>query len=313
MKRDKSLDIAKGIAIILMMYGHLRYTWSNMDSVYGWISSFHMPFFIYITGLLTNVKETEKWQQVLAKARRVLVPYAVWNVVGYVVHSALKLQDQGFVQFVKGVVAGNNLNNNLPTWYLLAFFWISLFGIFVLPMIDTKKRLVIALVISVAAVFAIGMFTEVADYFRWKGVVTLLPFFLLGYLLKKIEFRLPWHLILLFFYAGYKTYRMNAVASWGYVVVGNGTVGEAHLYLVSATFTTLALIETCRYLEKIPVCQILAVFGKHSLIILCTHWLFGNILLTRIEYGVPLFIAVLIIECVIIGGLELYAKKKETK
>ena len=72
MKRDKSLDIAKGIAILLMMYGHLRYTYVNMDTLYSWIYSFHMPFFMYITGVLTNKKAENKWNQIKNKSLKIL-------------------------------------------------------------------------------------------------------------------------------------------------------------------------------------------------------------------------------------------------
>lgn len=56
-------DIAKGIAIILMVLGH-----SSLPAVIqNWIYSFHMPFFFFISGVLTKSVNsvTEKNQVVV--------------------------------------------------------------------------------------------------------------------------------------------------------------------------------------------------------------------------------------------------------
>ena len=140
MKRDKTLDIAKGIAIILMMYGHLKYTYANMDKVYCWIYSFHMPLFMYITGCLTSVKTDSKISQVITKAKKILVPYVLWNTMAYLASYIVGFDSRTVGQFLHGLVFGDGLNSNLPTWYLLSLFWISLFAIYVLQLLDTVKK-----------------------------------------------------------------------------------------------------------------------------------------------------------------------------
>ena len=94
MKRDRTLDIAKGIAILLMMYGHLRYTYLNMDTFYSWIYSFHMPFFMYITGVLTNIKTKDKWSQIKSKVLKIIFPYVIWNIVGFCINWMFSLGNQ---------------------------------------------------------------------------------------------------------------------------------------------------------------------------------------------------------------------------
>jgi len=280
MKRDKSLDIAKGIAIILMMYGHLRYHYANMDTIYSWIYSFHMPLFIYISGLLTNVKKEKNYLQLWQKIKRILVPYAIWNVVGYYINHVLQLDKRNVPQFIHGLLIGDNLNSNLPTWYLLSFCWITLFAFFILPLLDTVKKLIAADIVAILLVMCLPMVLNTQDFFRLKGFVALLPFFITGYLLKKINFQLPWWLIPLLLYVGFKLGRVNAVQSWRYITVGIGDVCVPYLYLLSAICTTLALVEICKYLSRVPVFEVFGVFGKHTLVILCTHWLLGNILAT---------------------------------
>lgn len=311
MKRDKTFDMAKGIAILLMMYGHLRYAYWNMDAVYCWIYSFHMPFFMYITGVLTNIKAESKYEQIKNKILKILVPYIIWNAAGFCINWLFHIEEQSIGQFVHGLIFGDDLRGNLPTWYLLAAFWISVFAIILLPFLDTVKKLAVADIGAIVLVFLTAHFQQIPDYFRWKGTVMLLPFFITGYLLKKLEFRLPVWLILPLFYIGFKLGRLNAVRSWVYVTVGNGTIGVPYLYLLSAVCTTLALIELCKYVIKIPRVDIaggLGVFGRYSLVILCTHWIFGRILEKYMEYGIKMFIYIFVIECMIIGIMELYRR-----
>jgi hypothetical protein len=217
----------------------------------------------------------------------------------------LRLQEMTVYQFVHGLVFGDNLKCNLPTWYLLSYFWIALFIIYVLPFLDTSWKLIAADAVSVLLVFGIAYFSDIPDYFRLKGAIVLLPFFITGYLMKKINFVLPWWLIPVLLYAGYKLERLNAVRSWRSVTVGNGDICVPYLYLGSAICTILALCTLCRYLVKIPGSGIIGVPGRHTLFILCTHWVIGNVLAMYMEYGMQLFVLVLIIECLFIGGFEL--------
>lgn len=49
MKRENTLDIAKGIVIILMVIGHC---YSTQNEILYMIYAFHMPFFFIVSGLL---------------------------------------------------------------------------------------------------------------------------------------------------------------------------------------------------------------------------------------------------------------------
>lgn len=186
MKRDKALDVAKGFASILMMYGHLRYAEHNMDTIYSWIYSFHMPFFVYITGLLTVARKERRILRLIKKAIGVFVPYVIWNIVGYVVLKNLGLVYETEYEFKRGTLLGNNLNANLPTWYLWSYFLISIFAIFILPLVDDIKKLVVLDVVAIALVFWIVTLPEMQIYFRWKATLALLPFFITAYMLKKL-------------------------------------------------------------------------------------------------------------------------------
>lgn len=312
MQRDRAFDVAKGIVILLVIYGHLRYTVLNMDTIYGWIYSFHMPCFIYISGWLTKPKEEKVHMQILQKAKKILMPYLVWNFLGFCINRLFLVEEMQMSasQFVHGLLFGDDLRGNLPTWYLLSYLWIMLFAILVLPMLDSVKKLVLADAISILLVFVVSYFEQTQMYFRIRGAIVLLPFFITGYLLKKIRFELPWWAIPILLFAGYKLERINAVRSWRSVTVGNGDICIPYLYLASAMCTTLAVCALCRYLAKIPVGHVFEVYGKHTMFLLCTHWILGNICSTFMDYGYAMFGLVLIVLSCGVAVLEYLAYRK---
>lgn len=72
-----SLDIAKGITILLMVIGH-----SSIPYVLSaWIFSFHMPFFFMVSGLLTNWEKYRPADFIGHKAKTLMLPFVVYSVI----------------------------------------------------------------------------------------------------------------------------------------------------------------------------------------------------------------------------------------
>jgi fucose 4-O-acetylase-like acetyltransferase len=83
MRRDESLDRAKGLAILLVVFGHLV---ARADPAgVGWyeplrraVYAFHMPFFLYLSGMAVAMSgaAASNWAgYVVNRARRLLVPF----------------------------------------------------------------------------------------------------------------------------------------------------------------------------------------------------------------------------------------------
>ena len=81
-KRLDYLDMAKGFGIILVVLGHME------DIATGtrvWISSFHMPLFFMISGILMAVKngqERDLLQCLKKRYRGIIIPY-LWFSLSY--------------------------------------------------------------------------------------------------------------------------------------------------------------------------------------------------------------------------------------
>ena len=83
MKRDNSIDISKGLAILFVYLGHsvlyhpikmaLQYSWCHTLDVF--ITSFNMPMFFIISGYLFSKTKKNTAELYKGKTLRILVPY----------------------------------------------------------------------------------------------------------------------------------------------------------------------------------------------------------------------------------------------
>lgn len=84
--RNRTIDIGKGIAIILMVIGHCE-TPSWMVS---WVYLFHMPLFFMAAGYFFTRKNLEQpWQFVTKRFKGLYVPFVKWSVFFLLIHNML--------------------------------------------------------------------------------------------------------------------------------------------------------------------------------------------------------------------------------
>lgn len=91
--RKSYLDDSKGLAIILMVFGH---TMVSHNFVHQWIFSFHMPMFFIVGGILIGSKEENKnWNSKSNSIkRRILtagIPYLIFGLLLCVFYSVLNI------------------------------------------------------------------------------------------------------------------------------------------------------------------------------------------------------------------------------
>lgn len=124
-QRDKSIDIAKGIGIILVVYGHM------VCPIKEEILLFHMPLFFLLSGYFFSSKDSVK-DFLRKKSKALLVPFVLFYILSflYMVISKI-LKGESFISYIlsfQSFVAPNP-----PLWFLL-----SLFEIFVIFFIVEK-------------------------------------------------------------------------------------------------------------------------------------------------------------------------------
>ena len=78
--RIEYLDVLRGIAIILMIMGHIGFGYI-FDK---YIHVFHMPIWFFISGWFFKAKEDEKIGKLIKKyAKSLLAPYVIWGILQY--------------------------------------------------------------------------------------------------------------------------------------------------------------------------------------------------------------------------------------
>lgn len=118
--RIESIDIAKGIGILLMVMGHTGFG-GVFDKL---INTFHMPLFFFVSGYFYRPHKTKSFKEYLIHQINVLiVPYIVfalsYEVLHYVFTGEISVQ-----YFVKSLLSSNHNRIDVAgaLWFLLALF-----------------------------------------------------------------------------------------------------------------------------------------------------------------------------------------------
>ena len=138
-KRDSFLDIAKGLAIILVVIGHvIQGSSEHFDDLMGFkmIYSFHMPLFIFLSGAVAAISFDAKvatrglrpavlmaWGKIQKAFFRLLIPFIAWCVLNQLIfHHANSVWSALGLAFRRPDTA---------LWFLLAIFYcVALTGLF---------------------------------------------------------------------------------------------------------------------------------------------------------------------------------------
>ena len=80
-QRDKTLDIIKALAIVLVVYGH------TFGSFHDFVYLFHLPVFLMLSGYCWNSSHSaskfDVYDYIFKRIKRLLIPYWMVNIVFY--------------------------------------------------------------------------------------------------------------------------------------------------------------------------------------------------------------------------------------
>lgn len=164
-KRIDFLDIAKGIAIIAIILGHL-----GSNTINRVVFTFHVPIFFIITGYFINKKYTIK-EFIENKFKRLIIPYFVTSILIIIISIfSIKLfygvnffNWIGAKQYLIATIYGAGDNHVFlgykiraigAIWFLWASFWAS---ILLRISLELKKEYRI---LFIAILFVIGYFSS---------------------------------------------------------------------------------------------------------------------------------------------------------
>lgn len=109
-QRIKYLDIARGIAIILMIVGHVV-----SGKKRNIIFSFHMPLFIIISGMFFKTERTLK-EEILNIIKKLIVPYFITVIITYIFNLLFFCEKESIINIVKQIMLAYS---NKKTFFLV--------------------------------------------------------------------------------------------------------------------------------------------------------------------------------------------------
>lgn len=224
-KRDKSIDIAKGIGMALVVFGH---TQSQFIQI---VYQFHLPLFFFLSGVVFNEYKVENFPRfVFSKFKTLWVPFVKYEIIFLLLHnlfSAIGLYTSvssyklyyTLADVVKnaGLILTMGFGEKLagPLWFLISTLEIVLiFGCFVFCLnkvkIQRRTRNVLIVIVALAG-FAVGCVTHLPRMGS-QSLIGLL-FFAAGFLFKNVKESLPykWWIALVCSGIVYICYRVNFV------------------------------------------------------------------------------------------------------
>lgn len=182
------IDVARGLVILLVVFGHTMRGGFGQQVVYG----FHVPAFFFLAGMTSGTDHP--LERIKKDIRRILVPYFCFGLLSYAAFAVLGQFAAGrfgvdidtalipnLLGLCYGSAAGTGLRFNTPLWFLPCLFAVKLLS-YGLSRICRGK---IWLEVSVSLVLGALGFVYAANRgpelpFSFSVALKMLPFFLMG-------------------------------------------------------------------------------------------------------------------------------------
>ena len=249
------IDMAKGFAIALMVFGHTFSTYQNTP-IMVWIYSFHMPLFFLTTGILYGVKEKKRSRQIFklkSKIFTLLLPFFVWSTLYQLFISILAI--------LGGAPAKATLLSNMKVviqlqgntmWFLPAMFLSTFF--FLLTVRNRVLNIITSCLLFIAGIIVPEYNCYLSAILRaFIGAVFIaLGFYGYKFFTKEVK---NWQLVCL-----------------GLVSIASRDYNNPFLYIFNGFIGTLIVYQMAMRMRQIKIIsEILKYWGENSIKILCLH------------------------------------------
>lgn len=289
-ERNKTIDICKGIGIILMILGHSAYltcNWSNM--LFKVIFSFHMPLFVFFSGYFYVQKPIST--SIKSNLRSLAVPYFLSSFVSLCIVACLAGLNSEYTFFVaKGMIVGSlgNKNSYISFWPLQAgavWFLLSLCVckiVFNWLYTYNRKHIIDLSVLLSFVFYIIGHYIINIPLCLGVGL-TFLVFYAAGFKIREFgieSFGSRWILYLIWLFAVY--YSKLNTSQYIYSCYP--------LNIIGAICGSIMLYDICHLINPESFIGVVMSFiGRHTLPVLCCHsvaFCTKNVVLSKIGYDV---------------------------
>lgn len=263
--RIEYIDIAKGILIIFVVFGHI--TTLPHILTYGMkavITTFHMPAFFIINGMLTKAEKIQKTpvkQFLLNRSYRLLIPYVFFEIMGGLWQ--MLFMGRGSVN-LRGILYGIfTIHCHVGAdWFLPTIFFAEI-GLFLLVKICSKKYFLLVSGICFMVAFLLTDITYLVACCR--RILIALSFILIGFSCKKLFMKKN---IAVGVVSGLLT--ISIAYMNGIVDLSARQFGNPLLYILGSLIGTYYVLSVSQCLFG-TLAKLLGRIGRSSLTIMGTH------------------------------------------
>lgn len=340
------IDIAKGIGILCVIWGHI--VTNNFSG--SFIYAFHMPLFFFLSGMFFNgAKYTSFFDFIKKRGRRLLVPYVIYSVVTWAIWAVFNRLTgnntvniwQSLLETVYARGSGQFLHHNSALWFIPCLFAVEIMYYFVSKL---KRWLIIPVCLLISGVsMTLEHFfgEEYLFLLPWNldAAMMALPFYAVG---NVFSWKPELHNRLLDYTRNHIIISIAAVMIlfavvgvltkfFGTVSMGHSYYGNEYIFHIRALMGSFAvcwlsvLVSQAKYIGKLK--QGLKWFGENSLDVMCTHIPVKGVLIVAVAillhtsnqmvtdnvlYALMVFVLTVAIEVVLIWAInriKLYFKK----
>lgn len=302
--RIPSIDIAKGISILLVVMVHV-----GLPEPFFGAYAAKVPIFFFLAGLFF-LKSFNSGGYLLKKYKSIFIPFVIYYLLSYalfylivIINPKLMVGDNAFA--ITDLFTQRNLFNG-PLWFLISLFEIELIFYFIYKCI--KKEWVRAVIVF--AIATVGFVLSATETFLpiWLDASCVgLMYFYFGYIfslsdLSAKPIKIGWLICI-------------AVICYGLFLLMPVSIGmslnhysNCYLAVTSGALIILFILVVSRMLTRLTF---LSWIGTNSLALLCTHHLvYRPIKLFQLRLGMEnpyiLFLLTMIIEVGVIFIINRY-------
>lgn len=275
-KRIEFIDLAKGVCILQVVILHFLDNAVDYLPFLDYLRYLRMPLYFCLSGLFYKDygSMSSFWKK---KINKILIPFVAWYLISYLLLAVRDLiipapSETG--AHILDIFYQRPLFNN-PLWFLLALFWCNV--IFNLIQANIKSiKLQVAAVGFVTGFGNVMALYEFGNPFYMVTACSCMPFFCLGYFLKKTAIlyedtdrKKDWMLLgfgalslvlmaLMPLEIPHFSYHENSYYSEG---------NPLFFYMFAGIFVVSTML-LCKFIKKLPY---ISYIGRYSIIVLVTH------------------------------------------
>ena len=280
--RLEFVDIAKGIGIMIVCFGHS----GAEDVVISWIGGFIVPLFFILSGYMYKDKGIPVGKDLYNKGKKLLKPYLFFSVVLLLIYKRFAWNDIVGVFYSRYCLytyhAPDNIffmkATNSPMWFLTAMF--ATFPLFYIIM--KNEKYIKWIVLSYLLITWGCTFLPILLPWSLDVAFIMAIFMYIGVLFRRQENLLnkPSYIYWLIIAAFLILCKVNGEPNPSVRELGNSLL----LYMITGVLGSISMMWICKHLEGKPLSGLLADIGRHTLVIFCLQiFIFHQI--NRVIYG----------------------------